>query len=135
MKRTPELRGAMSADDMFTRLVRSQLHAECVREYRFHEKRKWRFDYALPQYKIAIEIDGGVWTMGRHNRPRGYIADMEKFNEAAAHGWLVLKFTPQQQYNIKTLALLQRTVKQRMAEENAAKGGFSTQNEVFLDKK
>ena len=108
---------AQSAPDAFTRLCASELHVECVREYRFHEKRRWRFDYAIPAHKIAIEIDGGVWVLGRHNRPQGYIADLEKFNEAAANGWLVLKFTPQQQYSIKTIALLQRAIKLRKGNE------------------
>lgn len=104
--------------DLFTRLCYSELHTECLKEYRFHSKRMWRFDYALPQYKIAVEIDGGVWTRGRHVRPKGYLGDLEKFNEAAALGWVVLKFTPQQQYNIRTLAILQRTIKQRIYERN-----------------
>ena len=103
--------------DMFTRMCQSKLDVLCVKEYRFHDKRKWRFDYAFPNEKIAIEIDGGVWTLGRHNRPKGYIADLEKFNEAAALGWVVLKFTPQQQYTLKTLAVIQRTIKQRRTEE------------------
>lgn len=106
--------------DTFTLLCKTRLQTECVREYRFHPTRKWRFDYALPSIKIAIEIDGGVWTLGRHNRPKGYIADLEKFNEAAAMGWLVLKFTPQQQYTTKTLRTLQRAVQQRQNEAQMA---------------
>lgn len=41
-----------------------------VAEYRFHETRKWRFDHAWPDRKLALEIDGGVWQNGggRHNR-------------------------------------------------------------------
>ena len=97
--------------DTFTLICKSRLKVECVKEYRFHETRRWRFDYAIPDYKIAIEIDGGVWIEGRHNRPKGYINDLEKFNEAAAAGWLVLKFTPQQQYTAKAFRIIQRTIK------------------------
>lgn len=81
-----------------------------MKEMRFHPKRMWRFDYAIPEHRIAIEIDGGVWKYGRHNRPKGYIADMEKFNEAAAMGWLVLKFTPEQQMTKTAFNLIQRTI-------------------------
>jgi very-short-patch-repair endonuclease len=62
------------------------------REYRFHPTRKWRFDFAIPSRKIAIECEGGVWTGGRHTRGSGAIGDMEKYNAAAKLGWFVFRF-------------------------------------------
>lgn len=69
---------------------------ELIPEYKFHPKRKWRFDYALPEYMIAIEIEGGVWNNGAHVRGRHYISDMEKYNQAQILGWRVLRYTPEQ---------------------------------------
>lgn len=63
------------------------------KEYKFSE-RKFRFDYALPDYKIAIEIEGGVWIRGRHNRALGYKRDLEKYNLATTMGWRILRYTP-----------------------------------------
>lgn len=97
--------------DAFCLLLRQHLGVEVVAEHRFHHTRMWRFDYAIPSHRIAIEIDGGVWIEGRHNRPKGYIADLDKFNNAAALGWRVLKFTPQQQFTMKALRLIQATIK------------------------
>ena len=96
--------------DLFARIVASDSQEDVLKEYRFHSTRLWRFDYAIPQLKIAIEIDGGVWIQGRHNSPKGYIADLEKFNEAAALGWVVLKFTPQQQYTRQAFDVISRAV-------------------------
>lgn len=96
--------------DAFCLLLRQHLGAEVVAEHRFHPTRMWRFDYAIPSHRIAIEIDGGVWQLGRHNRPKGYIADLDKFNHAAALGWRVLKFTPQQQYTTKALRLIREAI-------------------------
>lgn len=62
-------------------------------EYRFHPPRRWRFDYCLKEYKIAIEFNGSVWTQGRHTRGQGYINDREKINQAQIDGWLVLELT------------------------------------------
>ena len=62
------------------------------REFKFKDDRRWRFDFAWPLYRVAVEIEGGVWTEGRHTRGEGYIADMEKYNAAGALGWLVLRF-------------------------------------------
>jgi very-short-patch-repair endonuclease len=67
-----------------------------VAEYKFHPTRKWRLDYAFPEQKLAIEIEGGVWTRGRHNRGSGFLRDMEKYNCLTQLGWHLLRFTPQQ---------------------------------------
>lgn len=64
------------------------------KEYRFHRTRKWRFDYAYPEEKVAIEVEGGVWTGGRHIRSTGFLKDMEKYNEAGLLGWRIFRITP-----------------------------------------
>ncbi len=64
-----------------------------VQEYRFHETRKWRFDFAYPDQNLAIEVEGGIWSGGRHTRGKGYEDDCEKYNTAALRGWTVLRFT------------------------------------------
>ncbi len=67
-----------------------------VPEFRFHPTRKWRFDFAWPEHKVAMEIEGAVWVRGRHTRGSGFVKDMEKYNAAASLGWRVFRFTPQQ---------------------------------------
>lgn len=64
-----------------------------IPEHKFHDKRKWRFDFADVKNKIAVEIEGGVWSNGRHTRGSGFIADCEKYNEAVLLGWRVFRFT------------------------------------------
>lgn len=63
-------------------------------EFRFNPDRKWRFDYAWPASKVALEVEGGVWTEGRHTRGKGFLADIEKYNCAACRGWRILRCTP-----------------------------------------
>lgn len=65
------------------------------REVRFDATRKWRFDFAWIADKVSVEIDGGAYVNGRHNRGRGFESDHEKLNAAQAQGWKVFKFTPQ----------------------------------------
>ena len=62
-------------------------------EFRFHPPRRWRFDFAFPKQKIAVECEGGIWTHGRHTRGNGFEKDAEKYNAAAIDGWTVLRFT------------------------------------------
>ena len=67
-----------------------------VGEYRFAPPRRWRFDYAWPDLKLAVEVDGGIWTRGRHTRGAGVLKDNEKLNTAVLNGWRVLRVTPTQ---------------------------------------
>lgn len=65
-------------------------------EYKFHSTRKWRIDYAWPDIKLAIEIEGGVFkrSHGRHTNPIGFIKDMEKYNALTEMGWHLLRYIP-----------------------------------------
>jgi len=89
------------------------------KHYRFHIRRKWEFDRALPDHMIAIELEGGAYgrplvchncgtavrartkdgkvgriimSTGAHGHGR-FISDIEKYNSAAVLGWIVLRFS------------------------------------------
>ena len=66
---------------------------EPIEEYQFHAPRRWRFDFAWIERKVACEIEGGTWAKGRHTRGIGYRNDCEKYNQATLDGWRVLRFT------------------------------------------
>lgn len=83
------------------------------KEYLFAKPRKWAFDYAfLPPtgFKIAIEIEGGAWISGRHNRGQGFLDDMVKYREAQILGWCLLRFAPQERDGGSILETLRRLV-------------------------
>ena len=63
------------------------------REHRFHPKRKFSFDFAWVDKKVAVEIEGGIHRGGRHTRGSGYQKDMEKYNEGQILGWVILRFS------------------------------------------
>lgn len=63
-----------------------------VEEYRFDADRKWRFDFAWPSIRLAVEVEGGTHSGGRHTRGAGYVADCDKYNAATISGWRVLRF-------------------------------------------
>ncbi len=76
------------------------------REFPFHPKREWRLDFAREDCKLAIEVDGLLWS-GKggcrlalislfryaHQRGKGYQKDCEKMAEAMVLGWRVLRVT------------------------------------------
>lgn len=64
------------------------------REVRFDNERQWRFDFAFPAIKLAVEIEGGTkYGLSRHSRGQGFENDARKYNAAALQRWRVLKFT------------------------------------------
>ena len=92
-------------DDMVSR----KGYSWCA-EHRFHNGRKWRFDYAIPMKKLAIEIEGAVWTQGRHTRGSGFVKDCEKYNNAAILGWRLLRFSTQDVLRGKAGEMLRRVL-------------------------
>ena len=90
------------------RLVKKHTGYDVVAEYRFHPTREWRFDFAIPVRRVAVEVEGGAFTGGRHIRPDGYLRDMEKYNEAAAAGWLLIRVLPAELLSLRTLQLVVR---------------------------
>jgi len=66
------------------------------KEFVFHPGRRWRADFAHIPSRTLIEVEGGIWIHGRHNRAEGFMADIEKYFEAALAGWTVLRLSERQ---------------------------------------
>lgn len=110
-KKTRQTKPQTHKSDFFTLLCRSDLKVECVKEHKFHPTRRWRFDYAIPAHKIAVEVEGGVWTGGRHTSPKGFLNDMEKYNTATVMGWRVLRTIPDELCSNATLNMIRETMR------------------------
>jgi very-short-patch-repair endonuclease len=67
-------------------------------EYRFHHTRHWRLDFAWPEVKLALEVEGGTYmtTASGHRSISGLARDLAKYNELACAGWLLLRVRPEQ---------------------------------------
>lgn len=105
----------MSDERIFRTMVQQERMPEPVMEYQFHAVRKWRFDWAWPRWKVALEVEGGVFgftdkktgqrrTGGAHGSITGIKRDIEKYNHAAAMGWLVIRCVPSDLKKWETLA-------------------------------
>ncbi len=85
------------------------------REFRFHPSRRWRFDFAWPEHLLALEVEGGIYTRGRHTRPGGFRADLEKYNAALLLGWRVLRVTGDEIRQGQALRLVEMALADTMA--------------------
>jgi len=70
-------------------LEEAGLHFE--REFKFHQGRGWRCDFANPDWMIMVEVEGGIYSRGRHTRGSGFVKDCEKYNTATLLGWRVYR--------------------------------------------
>ena len=77
-----------------------------VAEHKFAPDRRWRFDYAWTDAKIALEVEGGVWAGGRHTSSKGFVGDMAKYNRAAVLGWRVLRVQPRELLTLQTVMMV-----------------------------
>lgn len=79
----------------------NELRIDYKTEFLFHPTRKWRFDYAFPQLKVAIEYEG-IFGGGksRHTTVTGYTEDADKYNQAQALGWKVFRYTAKNYQNL-----------------------------------
>lgn len=80
-------------EDWFARQLQGAGLPSPVREHVFAAPRKFRFDFAYPDLRIAVEIEGGVFVGGRHTRGKGFEVDLQKYNIAQLLGWSVLRFS------------------------------------------
>lgn len=82
-----------------------------VAEYAFAkatERRRWRVDWCFIEARVALEVEGGYASRGRHTRLTGFLGDMEKYNSLACHGYRLLRVTPRQVANGEALTWVTR---------------------------
>jgi hypothetical protein len=77
------------------------------KEFVFDSTRSFRFDYAWPYNRIALEIEGGIFGRGKrcptckrpppmgHSSVKGILRDIEKYNLAVCNGWRLIRATSQ----------------------------------------
>lgn len=82
------------------RIMLQLARIEFEREYQFHPKRKWRFDFAIVDKKIAIEYEGIFSKKSGHTTVDGFLSDVEKYNEATKLGWRVMRYTVKNYKNV-----------------------------------
>ena len=81
-----------------------------VVEFLFHPVRGWRFDFAWPELKLAVEYEGAVFVQGRHTRGKGFVEDCEKYNAAVLLGWRVLRFTDKHLWKQRALKVITKAL-------------------------
>jgi very-short-patch-repair endonuclease len=95
---------------LFERHIQDAGLPEPETAFRFakHIGRRWEADFAFPEHKLLVEIEGGEWARGRHTRGKGFIRDAEKYAEAQIMGWRVLRIPGTWVHNGEGIRYLER---------------------------
>lgn len=66
-----------------------------MRELKMVPNRKFRWDFAWPGKRVAVEVEGGTWMgkHGAHSSGRGIKRDCDKGNLATLAGWRFFRLT------------------------------------------
>jgi len=107
--KTGELEATMLSQIAAARLL------PCSPQYVFHPTRKWRFDFAWPDIRFALEVNGAIYVGGAHSRGKGQENDMEKIAEAAILGWTTICVSSNQIKSGEALRWVEAIVQQRRA--------------------
>lgn len=80
-------------EERFLEIWLGQRGPALEQEFRFNAPAsRHRFDFAHLPTRIAIEIEGGTFTGGRHTRGVGFHKDCIKYNIASGLGWRIFRF-------------------------------------------
>ena len=101
---------AECAERVFRAVLRHEELPQPEAEYRFWPGRKFQFDYAWADRFLALEVEGGIYTGGAHGSVTGILRDIEKYSEAAARGWRILRVTPSALPTVATMDLIRRAL-------------------------
>lgn len=105
---TRNIKNKSKYNDPFIQFVKQELGIELWPEFYFCTQRQFRIDYAIPQYKIAIEQEGGIFMKGNsgHSSGIGIARDMEKNNLLVSKGWKLIRRQPNEMLTLKTIELI-----------------------------
>lgn len=113
----PKARGKRSPrprDAVFDALCLSHGLSLPEPEFHFALPRKWRADYCFAGW-LLLEVQGGIWTQGRHVRGAALLDEYEKLNAAVCLGYGVLFCTPQQIKDGSIFPVIKRALDAREA--------------------
>jgi hypothetical protein len=112
-------KGRTDYKDELRRQMREAELPEPSEEFVFHESRKWRFDFAFVEQKVAVEYDGGVFDgLPSHSSTSGILRDIEKINEAQLAGWIVIRCTAQTVASEVAVKYIKRAINRRQTCDN-----------------
>lgn len=81
-------------------------------EHAYARERDWRCDFVWPEQRIVLEVEGGVWTQGRHTRGDGFAKDLEKYNALTGAGWTLYRVSQREINSGEALSMIEKALRE-----------------------
>lgn len=109
---TRNIKNKEKYSDPFIQLIQQELNIDIWPEFYFCTERQFRLDYAIPEFKIAIEQEGGIYMKGNsgHSSGTGIARDMEKNNLLVSKGWRLIRRQPSEMMTMVTIDLIKKAL-------------------------
>lgn len=80
-------------EDAFTTQIKQAGLPEPEREVKLSDEYAYRWDFVWAKYRLAVEINGGIWNVGGHSTGKGILRDMTKLRIATLAGFRCFQFS------------------------------------------
>ena len=85
-------------------------------QFRYVPGRKFAADFAWPDARLLVEVQGGIYSGEAHGSISGIKADIERLNLATLNGYRLLRFIPPRAKDMdewigETLATIEEALK------------------------
>lgn len=100
----------MNAEDLLAFHIKAGGFPAVVREYLYAPPRKLRADFAFPDARLLVEVQGGIYTRKAHGSVTGVLADIDRLNAATLAGWRLIRVTPDMVNSGEALQLIARAL-------------------------
>ena len=71
------------------------------KKFQFKSTKHWRFDFHLIEHRILVEISGGPWSGGRGGKLANKAWSLDRYNDAEAMGFTVVRIESAPRYKIQ----------------------------------
>lgn len=78
--------------------------------------KRYRLDFAHPEARVGVEIQGGIYNRGRHVTGSGYERDCKKYNLAYTSDWTIFLLTNSMAKDSTWHALIASHIAARLAQ-------------------
>ena len=96
----------LEAEEEFTQAL-DVLEIKYEKKFKFKSTKHWRFDFHLIEHRILVEIAGGPWSGGRKGKLKDKAWSMDRYDDAEAMGYTVVRLEAAPSFKINESGPLQ----------------------------
>ena len=85
------------------------------KEFKYVPSRRFRADYCILEWRLLIEVVGGIYNGKAHGSITGIKKDIERLNLSTICGWQMIRILPEDFIKTQAIDILETWRKERVA--------------------